>query len=84
MRRIGIGNLLLAQLVLLTGSAGAWEIPSSVKVELVRVVTEDKVTLYGALYWPDPKISPHPKRAVFVTHGTGGNFYRSINVAFSG
>lgn len=61
------------------GSAAGWQIPATVKVELVRVVTDDKVTLHGALYWPDPKVSPRPRRAVLVTHGTGGSFYGSIS-----
>lgn len=60
------------------GSAAAWQISATVKVELVRVVTDDKVTLHGALYWPDPNVNARPKRAVLVTHGTGGNFYGSI------
>ncbi|MCH6570190.1 MAG: alpha/beta hydrolase family protein [Acidobacteriota bacterium] len=61
-----------------TVTAGAWEIPAQVKVELVRVVTEDGVTLQGALYRPEPKVNARPKRAVLVTHGTGGSFYGSI------
>jgi pimeloyl-ACP methyl ester carboxylesterase len=36
------------------------------------------VQLDGALYRPDPQVNPRPKRAVLVTHGTGGSFYGSI------
>ena len=72
-------TLLLGMVFLLgTGTAGAWEIPAQVKVELVRVVTEDGVTLQAALYRPEPKVNARPKRAVLVTHGTGGSFYGSI------
>ncbi len=72
-------TLLLGMVFLLgTGTAGAWKIPAQVKVELVRVVTEDGVTLQAALYWPEPKVNARPKRAVLVTHGTGGSFYGSI------
>jgi pimeloyl-ACP methyl ester carboxylesterase len=45
---------------------------------LVRFVTEDGVQLNGALYRPDPQVNPRPKRAILVTHGTGGSFYGSI------
>ncbi len=72
-------TLLLGMVFLLgTGTAGAWKIPAQVKVELVRVVTEDGVTLQAALYRPEPKVNARPKRAVLVTHGTGGSFYGSI------
>jgi len=65
----------LVSLLVTTSTAFAWEIPSSVKVELVRISTEDQVTLNAALYWPP---TAQAKRAVLVTHGTGGNFYGSI------
>ena len=61
-----------------TGTAGAWEIPAQVKTELVRVITEDGVTLQAALYRPEPRANPRPRRAVLVTHGTGGSFYGGI------
>lgn len=63
---------------LTTGSAGAWEIPSTVRVELVRVLTDDKVTLEGAIYFPGGRGAATPKKAILVTHGTGGSFYGGI------
>lgn len=76
-RIISFAQFLLL-LALSTSSLAAWEIPSSVRVELVRLVTDDKVTLHGALYWPNPGVNASPKRAVLVTHGTGGTFYGGI------
>ena len=59
-------------------SALGWEISEKVRTDLVRFETEDSVQLNGALYRPDPQVNPHPKRAILVTHGTGGSFYGSI------
>jgi len=64
--------------LLIQASAWAWEVPERVRTDLVRFVTEDGVQLNGALYRPDPQVNPRPKRAILVTHGTGGSFYGSI------
>ena len=64
--------------LLIQASAWGWEVPERVTTDLVRFVTEDGVQLNGALYRPDPQVNPRPKRAILVTHGTGGNFYGSI------
>jgi len=64
--------------LLIPASAWGWEIPERVRTDLVRFVTDDGVQLDGALYRPDPQVNPRPKRAVLVTHGTGGSFYGSI------
>lgn len=72
-------SLLSGFLLLLgTATAGAWEIPDQVKTRLVRITTEDGVTVNAALYWPDASVYPQPRRAVLVTHGTGGSFYGSL------
>ena len=68
-----------ATMALLTlDSSLGWEISEKVRTDLVRFETEDSVQLNGALYRPDPQVNPHPKRAILVTHGTGGSFYGSI------
>lgn len=64
--------------LLIQASAWGWEVPERVRTDLVRFVTEDGVQLNGALYRPDPQVNPRPKRAILVTHGTGGSFYGSI------
>ena len=64
--------------LLIPASAWGWEMPERVRTDLVRFMTEDGVRLNGALYRPDPQVNPSPKRAVLVTHGTGGSFYGSI------
>lgn len=61
--------------ILSASTALAWEIPASVQVELVRITTQDQVTLNAALYRP---AGATPRKAVLVTHGTGGNFYGGI------
>jgi dipeptidyl aminopeptidase/acylaminoacyl peptidase len=64
--------------LLIPASAWGWEIPQRVRTDLVRFMTEDGIQLNGALYRPDPQVNRNPKRAILVTHGTGGSFYGSI------
>ncbi len=73
-------RMIIATIVvlLIPASAWGWEIPERVRTDLVRFVTEDGVQLNGALYRPDLQVNSSPKRAILVTHGTGGNFYGSI------